>query len=204
LQIAFPSVEVNFVVVRQSNTARSKRLKWPSYVLGGGAIGLVLALIGLWLASPVLTYKGVPLNILLKFVADSTARKAYFSHNREALHDRLQQMGVEESIKAYYRPKIQNEQALDRYIHQLMYNSTGYVGKAYTVNAQGILVNRSTTPPEFQQWFALAHRLDLVTSYKVENDEILVKTPKGTQIPFSVISNLYSLSDLEKWVALQR
>lgn len=192
------------MVVRQSNTARSKRLKWPSYVLGGGAIGLALALIGLWLASPVLTYKGVPLNILLEFVADSTARKAYFSHDKEALHARLQEMGVEESIKDYYRPKIQNEQALDRYIHQLMYDSTGYVGKAYTVNAQGTLVPRSILPPEFQQWFALAHKLDLVTSYKVDNDEILVKTPKGTQIPFSAISNLYSLSDLEKWVALQR
>jgi hypothetical protein len=192
------------VVVRQSNTVRSKRLKWPSYVLVGGGISLVLAVFGLWLASPILTYKGVPLKILLKFVADSTARKAYFSHDKEALHARLQEMGVEESIKAYYRPKIQNEQKLDRHIHQLMYDSTGYVGKAYTVNAQGLLVSRSTTPPEFQQWFALAHRLDLVTSYRVENDEILVKTPKGTQIPFSVISNLYSLSDLEKWFALQR
>jgi hypothetical protein len=192
------------VVVRQSNTVRSKRLKWPSYVLIGGGISLVLAVFGLWLASPILTYKGVPLNILLKFVADSTARKAYFSHDKETLHARLQEMGVEESIKAYYRPKIQNEQQLDRYIHQLMYNSTGYVGKAYTVNAQGTLVPRSTTPPEFQQWFALAHRLDLVTSYKVENDEILVTTPKGTQISFSVISNLYSVSDLEKWVGLQR
>jgi hypothetical protein len=192
------------VVVRQSNTVRSKRLKWPSYVLVGGGISLVLAVFGLWLASPVLTYKGVPLNILLKFVADSTARRAYFSHNKEALHARLQEMGVEEAIKAYYRPTIQNEQELDRHIHQLMYDSTGYVGKAYTVNAQGLLVSRSTTPPEFQQWFALAHRLDLVTSYKMENDEIIVTTPKGTQISFSVISNLYSLSDLEKWFALQR
>lgn len=192
------------MVVRQYNNARSKRLKWPSYVLGGGAIGLALALIGLWLASPVLTYRGVPLNILLEFVADSTARKAYFSHDKEALHARLQEMGVEESIKDYYRPKIQNEQALDRYIHQLMYDSTGYVGKAYTVNAQGLLILRSTLSPEFQQWFALAHRLDLVTSYKVENDEIIVTTPKGTPIPFSVISNLYSVSDLEKWVGLQK
>jgi hypothetical protein len=192
------------VVVRQSNTVRSKRLKWQSHVLVGGGISLVLAVFGLWLASPILTYKGVPLNILLKFVADSTARKAYFSHNKEALHARLQEMGVEESIKAYYRPTIQNEQELDRHIHQLMYDSTGYVGKAYTVNAQGLLVSRSTTTTEFQQWFALAHRLDLVTSYKKENDEIIVITPKGTQISFSVISNLYSVSDLEKWVGLQR
>lgn len=192
------------MVVRQYNTVRSKGLKWPSYVLGGGAISLVLVVVGLWLASPVLTYKGVPLNILLKFITDSTARRAYFSHNKEALHARLQEMGVEEAIKAYYRPKIQNEQALDRHIHQLMYNSTGYVGKAYTVNARGTLVPHSILPPEFQQWFVLAHKLDLVTSYKMENDEIIVTTPKGTQIPFSVISQLYSVSDLEKWLALQQ
>jgi hypothetical protein len=192
------------VVVRQHNTVRSKRLKWLPYVLGWGAISLVLAVVGLWLASPVLTYKGVPLNILFKFLADSKARHAYFSHNKEALHGRLQEMEVEEEIKAYYRPQIQNEQALDRHIHQLMYDNTGYLGKAYTVDAQGLLVSRSSTPPEFQQWFALAHKLDLVTSYKVENNEVIVTTPKGTLIPFSVIANLYSVSDLEKWLALQR
>jgi hypothetical protein len=192
------------VVVRQYNTAPSKRLKWQSYVLGGGAISLVLVVIGLWLASPVLTYKGVPLNILFRFVADSTARKAYFSHNRQALHDRLQALGVEEAIKDYYRPQIQNEQELDQYIHQLMYDSTGYVGKAYKVNAQGQLVYIYAPQTAFQQWFALARKLDLVTSYKTENDEIIVITPKGTHIPFSVISNLYSIPDLEKWVALQK
>ncbi len=192
------------MVVRQYNTARSKRLKWPSYVLGGGAISLVLVATGLWLASPILTYKGVPLNILFRFVADSTARKAYFSHNRQALHNRLQALGVEEEIKDYYRPQIQNEQELDRHIHQLMYDNTGYVGKAYRVNAQGLLVPLSTSPTAFQPWFALARQLDLVTSYKMVNDEIIVTTPKGTHIPFSVISNLYSISDLEQWVALQK
>jgi hypothetical protein len=192
------------VVVRQYNTAHSKRLKWPFYVLGGGAISLVLVVIGLWLASPVLTYKGVPLNILFKFVADSTARKAYFSHNRQVLHDRLQALKVEEQIKDYYRPQIQNEQELDQYIHQLMYDNTGYVGKAYKVNAQGLLVYIYAPPTAFQQWFALARKLDLVTSYQMENNEIIVTTPKGTQIPFPTIAKLYSIADLEKWVALQK
>ncbi len=192
------------MVVRQYNTARSKRLKWLFYVLGGGAISLVLVVIGLWLASPVLTYKGVPLNILFKFVADSTARKAYFSQNRQVLHDRLQALRVEEEIKDYYRPQIQNEQELDQYIHQLMYDNTGYVGKAYKVNAQGLLVFIYAPPTAFQQWFALAHKLDLVTSYKMENNEIIVTTPKGTNIPFPTIAKLYSVADLEKWIALQK
>jgi hypothetical protein len=49
-------------------------------------------------------------------------------------------MGVEEKIKSFYRPKIRDEAKLDQYIHQILYDRTGYVGEAYQVNSEGVLV----------------------------------------------------------------
>lgn len=51
-------------------------------------------------------------------------------------------MKIEEQIKDFYRPQIPDEQELDRYIHQIFYNTTGYVGKAYKVNSEGSLVSK--------------------------------------------------------------
>ncbi len=39
-----------------------------------------------------------------------------------------------------YRDQISDENELDRYIHQIFYENTGYVGQAYKVNSQGQLV----------------------------------------------------------------
>jgi hypothetical protein len=78
--------------------------------------------------------------IIVSFIQDETARSAYFKGDSKKLHDRLQDMGVEEQIKAFYRPQIGDEVQLDQYIHQLLYNRTGHVGDAYKVNSQGILV----------------------------------------------------------------
>ena len=89
-----------------------------------------------------LVIRRVPLPILLEFLKDDTARKAYFQDNKKTLHDRLNQMGVEEKIKDFYREQIPNEYALDRHIHQIFYDNTGYIGKAYQVNSQGTLVNK--------------------------------------------------------------
>ena len=87
-----------------------------------------------------LTIGGVPIPIIISFLQDETARDAYFQGDNKKLHDRLQAMGIEERIKAFYRPQIRDEVKLDQYIHQLMYDRTGYVGASYQVNSQGVLV----------------------------------------------------------------
>lgn len=85
------------------------------------------------------TLGGVPYGIIRTFWNDKTARDAYFSGDAQVLHDRLSTLGVEASIKAYYRDQFEDEYALDRYIHQIMFDRTGYVGEAYRVNEQGQL-----------------------------------------------------------------
>ena len=85
------------------------------------------------------TLGGVPYRIVETFWNDDAARTAYFSGDAQALHDRLSALGVEEDIKAFYRDQFSNEDELDRYIHQVMFDRTGYVGEAYKVNNQGQL-----------------------------------------------------------------
>ena len=85
------------------------------------------------------TLGGVPYRIITTFWNDKTARDAYFSGDTLALHNQLSTLGVEENIKAYYRPQFDNEHELDKYIHQIMFDRTGYVGEAYQVNHQGQL-----------------------------------------------------------------
>jgi hypothetical protein len=199
LQEDYPSVEVKPLVVRSQNTIRPKRLKWP-YIAAGSAVALLL---GLAIAFPSMTYKGVPIKILLKFVKDPIARQAYFSKDKVGLHHRLDQLGVEADIKAFYRPNFQSEQALDQYIHQLLYNNTGYVGTDYRLNEQGQLVPRSTLPADFDRWFALAQQLNFVVGYETQNGVLYVTTPQGSRAPYTVMADLYSISDMEKWTALK-
>jgi hypothetical protein len=87
-----------------------------------------------------LTIADVPVSIVISFLQDETARNAYFMGDNTKLHDRLEQMGIEPRIKDFYRPQIPDEVALDQYIHQLLYERTGYVGKGYRLNEQGVLV----------------------------------------------------------------
>jgi hypothetical protein len=189
------------VVVRQHSTIQKKRLKWPYVLAGGTAIALSVRGLGLWIAYPTLTYKGVPVRILVDFVGDSAARKAYFRGDKGGLHNRLKALGVEEQIKDFYRPQFQDEQELDRYIHQLMYDNTGYVGAAYMVDGAGQLVVQPTLTPEFWRWFQLAQALNLATDQEMENGEPYVVTAQGRRVPYSTISTLYPLADLEKWAA---
>jgi hypothetical protein len=189
------------VVVRQHSTIQKKRLKWPYILTGGTAIALFIAGLGLWVAYPTLTYKGVPVRILIDFVGDSAARKAYFRGDKGGLHNRLKALGVEEQIKDFYRPQFPDEQELDRYIHQLMYDNTGYVGAAYIVDGAGQLVVQPTLTPEFWRWFQLAQALNLATDQEMENGEPYVVTAQGRRVPYSTISSLYPLADLEKWAA---
>ncbi|MEL7227427.1 MAG: hypothetical protein AAGL17_21995 [Cyanobacteria bacterium J06576_12] len=87
------------------------------------------------------TFAGVPYRIINKFWNDKPARTAYFVGDRQGLHDRLQDLGVEEDIKAYYRDRFDSEYELDKYIHQIMFDRTGYVGEAYRVNGFGELIS---------------------------------------------------------------
>jgi hypothetical protein len=99
-----------------------------------------LGAIGISFFSGNLVIGGVPSSIILQFLQDEVARNAYFSGDATKLHDRMDEMGIEEQIKAYYRPQIPNEDQLDRYIHQILYDRTGYVGVAYRVGGNGRLV----------------------------------------------------------------
>lgn len=83
---------------------------------------------------------GIPVSIISTFVQDDLARNAYLARDRKTLHDRLQALGVEEQIKAFYRPQIPDDIELDQYIHQIFYDRTGYVGLNYWVNSDGVLV----------------------------------------------------------------
>lgn len=103
----------------------------------------VILLIGIWVVlftGGYVTLGGVPAPIIMKFLRDETARDAFFEGDRTKLHNRLDDMGIEDDIKAYYRPQIPDEAQLDQYIHQLFYERTGYVGDRYRVNSQGVLV----------------------------------------------------------------
>jgi hypothetical protein len=189
------------VVVRQHSTIQKKRRRWPIIVAGGTALSLFVVGMGLWIAYPTLTYKGVPVRILVHFMEDSAARRAYFAGNKGGLHNRLKELGVEEQIKDFYRPQFQDEQELDRHIHQLLYENTGYVGAAYVVDAQGQLKVTPTLTPEFWRWFKLAQALKLVTDQEMDNGEPYIITPQGARVPYATISALYPIADLEKWAA---
>ncbi len=89
------------------------------------------------------TLAGVPYRIIDKFWSDRSARDAYFMGDKYALHDRLKELGIESDIKDYYRDQFTNEHELDKHIHQIMFERTGYVGEAYRVNNMGELISIS-------------------------------------------------------------
>ena len=82
---------------------------------------------------------GIPTPIIVSFLQDEKARNAYFQGDKTKFYARLQDLYIEDKMKAYYRPQIPNEAKLDQYTHQILYDRTGYVGESYRVN-QGILV----------------------------------------------------------------
>lgn len=106
-------------------------------VLGISSFGILWATL---LVTNVVTLGGIPLPVFLKFWQDPIARSAYLGENDQALHDRMTQLGIEAAIKAYYRPRIPDELALDQHVHQILYRRTGYVGDAYLLDEQGQLV----------------------------------------------------------------
>lgn len=92
------------------------------------------------LANGNITVGGVPMPIIMNFLGDEQARSAYFAGNGQALHDRLEVMGVEGQMKDFYRRQIPDEVKLDQHIHQILYDRTGFVGAAYRLTPQKELV----------------------------------------------------------------
>lgn len=177
---------------------RRKRSRWPKIALGAGLGILFLAGGGLWLAKDSLTYRGVPLGMILNFLQDPIARNAYFDGDLTQLHQRLDQLGFERDIKAHYRPKIHDEVELDRYIHQLMYENTGYVGKAYRLGAGGKLVDKNKLPPDFEAWLQLAMQLGIAKGHTIENGQLYVDVPNGPPVPYKMVKDIYPLPDLQR------
>lgn len=106
-------------------------------------IGTVLLMLSLSLSllySNHLTIGGIPSSIIQKFLTDSEAVDAYFAGDGKKVHDRLKALQIEKDIKDFYRRKISDEVELDRYIHQLLYDRTHYVGLDYQLNADQKLV----------------------------------------------------------------
>lgn len=121
---------------------QSRRRLWRQLVVAA-ALGLSLggiAWTSLFIEEQV-TLGGVPYRIVRKFWQDRPAREAYFSGDRQGLHDRLVALEVEKDIKQYYRERLdfRDENDLDLYIHQIMYDRTGYVGEAYEIDEYGRL-----------------------------------------------------------------
>ncbi len=126
----------------QSNSAKSRtknktqRVVTIIYLSVLLPIGIIIILF----SSGILTIGGIPASIAIEVWQDKAARSAYLEGNGKKLHDRLDEMGIEERIKAFYRPRISDETKLDQHIHQILYDRVGYVGQAYRVNSEGVLV----------------------------------------------------------------
>lgn len=148
-------------------------------------------------ASHRLTLGGVPAPLILSFLGDETARNAYFQKDSQKLHDRLQVMGIEEKIKAFYRPRVRDEAALDQYIHQILYDRTGHVGDAYQVTPQGILTLKNSVPAGFEEWFKLAQEVGLATDSLNQNGIQYVVSFEGAVIPYEELAAIFSLAELQ-------
>jgi hypothetical protein len=149
-----------------------------------------------------MTVKGIPVSILVKGLSDQDALNLYLSGDKKGFHDRLEEIGIKDEIKAFYRPKIRDEQQLDQHIHQIFYNLSGYVGVAYSVNQKGILVLKSASASEFNHWYQLAVEAGMVVSSEQKNGNYYVTTPKGMKVSYQEFAAIYSTSDLEKLVAI--
>lgn len=165
--------------------------------VGAGVITLTV-LIAI-LIGPSLTIQGVPVAIIIKFLQDDPARDAYFSENKQDLHNRLQELEIEEEIKAFYRPQIRDEVELDQHIHQIFYDTTGYVGKAYKVNAQDTLILRDRY---YERWYPLAYKAGVVVDSVFENGAHYVISPDGTVAPYPQVARSFPIKLLKQLIQL--
>ncbi|NJK30462.1 MAG: hypothetical protein HC851_07715 [Acaryochloris sp. RU_4_1] len=177
----------------------AKRPKRLTLLSIGAGIAILTLILGIFLG-PSLTVRGVPISIILTFLQDEPARQAYWSGDKQALHARLQELKIEEEIKAFYRPQIPDEIQLDQHIHQIFYDTTGYVGKAYWVNSQDILTLRDR---QFEKWYPLAHKAGVVTNSLFENGTHYVIGPDGTIAPYQEIAKLFPIPVLQQLIEVQ-
>ena len=168
-----------------------------STLLKVGAGVILLTVLTTIFIGPSLTIQGVPVSIIVKFLQDQPARDAYFSENKQDLHNRLQELKVEEEIKAFYRPKIRNEVELDQHIHQIFYEATGYVGKAYKVNAQGTLVLKDR---HYERWYPLAYKAGVVVDSVFKDGAHYVISPDGTMAPYQQVAKLFPIKLLKQLI----
>ena len=140
---------------------------------------------------PSLTFRGVPLPIIVKCLTDEPARRAYFDGDPQALHDRLDTLGVEAEVKAFYRPQIQDEITLDQHVHQIFYDTTGYIGKAYRLDDQNRLVLKHSPTAQFEKWYQLAYQAGVVVGRKQIGGVQYVVSPQGIEAPYKQISAIY-------------
>lgn len=166
--------------------------------LGAGLV--VITALTTIVVGPSLTVQGVPVGIILKFLQDGQAREAYFSDDKQGLHTRLQELDVEEEIKAFYRPQIPNEVKLDQHIHQIFYDTAGYVGKAYRVNAQDTLV---LIDRQFEQWYPLAYQAGVVVDSVYEDNIHYVVGPDGITAPYKQVAQLFPIPTLKQLIKLK-
>lgn len=110
----------------------------------GWSIAIFALVWGVLFVNDFVTLGGVPAEVIGRFLQDPGAIIHFLTGNKQALHQNLEELGIEEQIKDYYRDRIPDEIQLDHYIHQLLYNWTGYVGDNYIVGSQGILFLKTT------------------------------------------------------------
>lgn len=171
------------------------RSQW--LIAGIVLIGLVI-LLG-YSRSDSIVIRGIPLKIILTAASDPSTITAYLRGDKVALHQRLQDKGVEAAIKAHYRPQIPNEEHLDQYIHQLFYDVSGYVGVAYRVNDQGILeLRQRPSDPRQKRWLNLALKLGVISQVTDKNGIKYVTGLDGTEITYAQASRLFPLAMLEQ------
>lgn len=194
-----PAQEV--IYPRHRRTPPKNRRRFPRYWWLSAVLAAVL---GGRIAINFITIQGIPCTILLEVVLDDRARNDYFSGNKIAFHDRLQQLGIEEQIKAYYRPKIRDEETLDQYIHQVFYKITGYVGHAYFVNSQDKLVLKSYFDPKFERWFKLAKKVGVVVGRQRKHGTYYLINSQGAVASYSELAAVFPIAELEKLIKIQQ
>jgi hypothetical protein len=184
-------------------TLARKSSRYPTKLIWASSLLLVLVG-GVLLFQDSIVIKGIPLSLVFKGLVDIPTLEAYMSGDKKALHARLQALGFEEQIKAYYRPKIRDEVKLDRHIHQIFYETTGYIGQAYYVNSQGTLSLKSPVDTQFPRWFDLASQAGVVVDHFKEGDTIYVISPGGAVAPYKDIAKVYPPNLLNRLIQLRR
>ena len=170
--------------------------------LGLGAIAVLMGAGGFFFRYG--TVQGVPVSVVLKFVGDKPAREAYFSGQSFLLHERLQELEIEEEVKAFYRPQFEDEKELDWYIHQIFYDRTGYIGKAYKVGPGRQLILKTSKDYQYPRWVVLARRAGLIVDQRQDQGTYFVKTPEGAWVLYEEMLEQYPLPWLHRFLRQQK